>query len=248
MEPLDLDRVLNSVVGSVFDELEEESEEGHIRNRIRHLEAVTSRARQRERWPPIHSPIQITNFTAEAATADTQVEEAMQNQQIEEGIVVSGKRRSAHLIAKALGVEEPDATGKAEEKTGNFFDCNICLDRARDPVLTCCGHLFCWPCFYQLSYTYSKAKECPVCKGEVNETDIIPVYGNSSATCDRQLELKEAGLTIPPRPVAPRIESTRQKLITQVAASFAQNSRRRNGVSRQEASNEPRRSRRRRLR
>jgi hypothetical protein len=28
------------------------------------------------------------------------------------------------------------------------FDCNICLELARQPVVTSCGHLFCWPCLY----------------------------------------------------------------------------------------------------
>src|SRR5271168_5029916 len=30
------------------------------------------------------------------------------------------------------------------------FDCNICFDVARDPVVTQCGHLYCWPCLHQV--------------------------------------------------------------------------------------------------
>ncbi|VAI58924.1 unnamed protein product [Triticum turgidum subsp. durum] len=30
------------------------------------------------------------------------------------------------------------------------FDCNICLDFAVEPVVTLCGHLYCWPCIYEL--------------------------------------------------------------------------------------------------
>ena len=26
------------------------------------------------------------------------------------------------------------------------FECNICLHQAEQPVVTPCGHLFCWPC------------------------------------------------------------------------------------------------------
>ncbi len=27
--------------------------------------------------------------------------------------------------------------------------CNICLELARDPVVTLCGHLYCWPCLFR---------------------------------------------------------------------------------------------------
>ncbi|KAL6553108.1 E3 ubiquitin-protein ligase rma3 [Orobanche gracilis] len=26
------------------------------------------------------------------------------------------------------------------------FECNICFELAQDPVITLCGHLYCWPC------------------------------------------------------------------------------------------------------
>ncbi|XP_061358578.1 uncharacterized protein LOC133302773 [Gastrolobium bilobum] len=215
-----LDPTHSSVVefDSILDELE--SAHGDIQDRIRHLEAVTSRARQRQRWPSVHSPIQITNFTGGSA-ADNAQDEGMEHQEVEEGIVESGKGvngKGSHLIAKALGGVETDAC-KAGGSTGNLFDCNICFGKARDPVLTCCGHLFCWPCFYQLPYAYSKATECPVCNGEVTETGIIPIYGNASGSSKCQDELKEAGLRVPSRPRAPRIESTRQQLISQGASS-----------------------------
>ncbi|CAK8575204.1 unnamed protein product [Lathyrus sativus] len=214
-----LDRSSSSVVefDSVLEELE--AAEGNIRNRIRHLEEITSRARQSRRLPRMrmNSPIRITNFTG-AATTDDDVVRGEEEREEQNDVEKGGKRKSAHLVAKALGVEEIDE-GKVEESSGSFYDCNICLDVARDPVLTCCGHLFCWPCFYQLSYVYSKAKECPVCKGEVTESGVIPIYGNGNVGGDCQMEMKEAGLRVPPRPKAPRIESIRQKLITQGASS-----------------------------
>ena len=30
-----------------------------------------------------------------------------------------------------------------------YFACNICLELAQDPVVTQCGHLYCWPCIYK---------------------------------------------------------------------------------------------------
>ena len=216
-EPLDPTHTSVTEFDSILNELE--SAHGHIQDRIRHLEAVYSRARQHHRWPLLHSPIQITNFTGEAATADDE-DEGRDNLEVEERIVDSGKggkSKGTQLVAKALGVET-DAS-KDEGSSGNFFDCNICLDIARDPVLTCCGHLFCWSCFYQLSYAYSNAKECPVCKGEVTDKGIIPIYGNGSGTSNCQSESKETGLRVPPRPQAPRVEGIRQQLISQGASS-----------------------------
>ncbi len=42
--------------------------------------------------------------------------------------------------------DNPDDAG--DEKSASF-ECNICLDVARDAVISLCGHLFCWPCLHQ---------------------------------------------------------------------------------------------------
>ncbi|KAL3353098.1 hypothetical protein AABB24_020871, partial [Solanum stoloniferum] len=38
---------------------------------------------------------------------------------------------------------------KFEENSSEGFECNICLDVVHDPVVTLCGHLYCWPCIYK---------------------------------------------------------------------------------------------------
>ena len=218
-EPSDPTHASPDEFDSLLEELESAHE--HVQDRIRRLEAITSRTRQYSSWPLFHTPIQITNSTGQTSALADAREEEMPSREVEERVVESGrgfKRKGAHLVAKALGRIETDAN-KEGGSTGNFYDCNICLDRARDPVLTCCGHLFCWPCFYQVQIVYSNARECPVCKGEVTETGIFPIYGNSSADGSCESGLKGAGLRIPPRPAAPRIESFRQQLISQGASS-----------------------------
>ncbi|CAJ1036117.1 Zinc finger, C3HC4 type (RING finger)/Ring finger domain/RING-type zinc-finger/zinc finger of C3HC4-type, RING/Prokaryotic RING finger family 4, putative [Leishmania lindenbergi] len=60
------------------------------------------------------------------------------------------------------------------------FSCAICLDIATEPVVTRCGHLFCWECLDHWLHSAAGAPECPVCKGRVDERmsgDIIPLYG-----------------------------------------------------------------------
>ncbi|CAN7061891.1 hypothetical protein Bca4012_095583 [Brassica carinata] len=91
---------------------------------------------------------------------------------------------------------------------GNFFDCNICLDLSKEPVLTCCGHLYCWPCLFQW-LNISDAKECPVCKGEVTVKTVTPIYGrgNHKREVEESLDTK-----IPMRPHAKRIESLRNTI------------------------------------
>lgn len=93
---------------------------------------------------------------------------------------------------------------------GSFFDCNICLDLASEPVVTCCGHLFCWPCLYRWLFVHSDAKECPICKGEVTTKTITPIYTRGKHTLVTKVQDSKSSVKIPSRPQANRIESWRQ--------------------------------------
>ncbi|XP_076943640.1 uncharacterized protein LOC143613950 [Bidens hawaiensis] len=179
-----------------------------IEDRLRQLEAVSARFRQRQRWRQARNNPELSYTN----TIDSQNP--------------NSKRDITH-VAKALSMdvdsnntdnhnninkdEEEDASG------GGFFDCNICLEMARDPVLTCCGHLFCWCCFYQLAYVDSTAKECPVCKGEVTDSSVTPIYGNGRS---RPVLKLESGVEVPPRPQARRVESVRQQRVVRGVSSI----------------------------
>ncbi|KAH0980649.1 hypothetical protein GBA52_007826 [Prunus armeniaca] len=73
-------------------------------------------------------------------------------------------------------------------RSASYFDCNMCMKMAREPVVTACGHLYCRPCLYSYS---SQKEECLVCKSRVFNSLITPIYN-----C-RDLN---SGFNVPPRP------------------------------------------------
>ncbi|EOA15596.1 hypothetical protein CARUB_v10005617mg [Capsella rubella] len=73
---------------------------------------------------------------------------------------------------------------RAQANESGCFDCNICLDTAHDPVVTLCGHLFCWPCIYRWLHVQLSSvsidqhqNNCPVCKSNITITSLVPLYG-----------------------------------------------------------------------
>jgi len=86
--------------------------------------------------------------------------------------------------------------------TDSRFSCNICFDEVCEPVVTRCGHLYCWPCLFQwlepglrheereslgMSSFYfgggngnPSRRVCPVCKAECPLSAIVPLYVRSS--------------------------------------------------------------------
>ena len=75
------------------------------------------------------------------------------------------------------------------------YECNICYEVAREPVVTMCGHLYCWPCLYRYVkhaqlhlclatvqlrlWLYDRwmqvqnlCKVCPVCKAGIAEDKV----------------------------------------------------------------------------
>ncbi|XP_042292404.1 uncharacterized protein rnf5 isoform X2 [Thunnus albacares] len=74
-------------------------------------------------------------------------------------------------------------SGEGErERDRATFECNICLDTARDAVISMCGHLFCWPCLHQWLETRPSRQQCPVCKAGISREKVIPLYGRGSSS------------------------------------------------------------------
>ncbi|KAL5131451.1 E3 ubiquitin-protein ligase RMA3 [Glycine soja] len=85
------------------------------------------------------------------------------------------------------------------------FDCNICMESAHDPVVTLCGHLYCWPCIYKWLDVQSSSVEpyqqqtCPVCKSEISHTSVVPLYGCGTSNSESNAKKLQMSLGIPHR-------------------------------------------------
>ncbi|KAB2617994.1 E3 ubiquitin-protein ligase RNF185-like [Pyrus ussuriensis x Pyrus communis] len=83
------------------------------------------------------------------------------------------------------------------------FECNICFELAQDPIITLCGHLFCWPCLYRWLHHHSNSQQCPVCKALIQDEKLVPLYGRGKTQTDPRSK-SYPGINIPNRPSAQR--------------------------------------------
>ncbi|KAI8871458.1 hypothetical protein GQ42DRAFT_154461 [Ramicandelaber brevisporus] len=102
------------------------------------------------------------------------------------GTAIPEEEQPASPDDKCIDDGEQDSAASASKTaaTGEF-SCNICFDTANHPVLTVCGHLFCWPCLHQWLVTQPS---CPVCKAGCEREKVIPVYGRGKEAKDPRLE------------------------------------------------------------
>ncbi|KAK7476608.1 hypothetical protein BaRGS_00032154 [Batillaria attramentaria] len=90
--------------------------------------------------------------------------------------------------------------GTPSEDSAGTYECNICLETANDPVVSMCGHLFCWPCLHQWLETRRQRQTCPVCKAGISKDKVIPIYGRGNPNPQDPRE------KLPPRPPGQRTE------------------------------------------
>ncbi|KAF8097802.1 hypothetical protein N665_0280s0005 [Sinapis alba] len=172
----------------------------------------TSRLRDIDvlRVPPweTHSPvIELSQLTIPSANGAALVAGGERVSEEEE----SKKCENGNKVIEEDNVkEEKKVIEKSVGSDGSFFDCYVCLDLSKDPVVTNCGHLFCWSCLYRWLQV-SEAKECPVCKGEVSVKSLTPIYGRGEKNKRQSREVSDTN-KIPSRPQARRVESLRTTL------------------------------------
>lgn len=111
---------------------------------------------------------------------------------------------------------------ESEENSAGGMDCHICLDVVQDPVVTFCGHLYCWPCIYKWMHLQTvpsgmadhqqQHPQCPVCKAVLSKETLIPLYGRgltspkSPANDNNGKGRPQGGIVIPQRPPSPRCD------------------------------------------
>ena len=83
--------------------------------------------------------------------------------------------------------------------TEPVFECSICLETAKEPIVTKCGHIYCWPCIYNWMEAKGKNSKCPNCKNPITKSDLIPLY-----TKDENSKNTKRFENIPKRPKAER--------------------------------------------
>ncbi|KAL9265156.1 E3 ubiquitin-protein ligase RMA1-like protein [Drosera capensis] len=94
------------------------------------------------------------------------------------------------------------------ETTNDCFNCSICFESAYEPVVTLCGHLFCWACIFKWLRLRSTepAQTCPVCKANISESLLVPLYGRGGSRDDSGSGITNLDLSIPPRPTTTALQ------------------------------------------
>ena len=105
---------------------------------------------------PKFEPIEVKDPIEEAAPSIPPVEETKEE-------------------AKESIPRSPKSTTSLED-TYAMFECNICLETAKEPVVSKCGHLYCWPCIYTWMNQPRETMVCPVCKSGISADSVIPIY------------------------------------------------------------------------
>ncbi|BGP12332.1 hypothetical protein JCM10213_003862 [Rhodosporidiobolus nylandii] len=106
------------------------------------------------------------------------------------------RRKEDKGKGKAVDQDDGEQDGEREresEKALERFSCHICLDLPEKPVLTPCGHMYCWPCMHEWLIV-SSGRACPVCKASLAVDRLIPVYAGGEEEKDPR------AVPLPPRP------------------------------------------------
>ena len=63
------------------------------------------------------------------------------------------------------------------------LECTICLQFPTDPIVTQCGHIYCWNCIKTWLSDKHEMK-CAICKNGVDLNNVIPLFGGQAGQKD----------------------------------------------------------------
>ena len=96
------------------------------------------------------------------------------------------------------------SSSSSSSSSENPWSCSICLsDSPTEPVVTPCGHLYCWPCIFK--WLESDRDTCPDCKAGITKARLVPIYSRGGGR-----QRPSADSSVPPRPAQPRTEAPSQ--------------------------------------
>ncbi len=90
------------------------------------------------------------------------------------------------------------------ENKSNPFECHICMSTPIHPVVTTCGHIYCFNCLRSW-VSQNTTPICPLCRNGLDMSRIIPLYTQNSDNNGSQNEVKDE------RPKVERIEPNSQR-------------------------------------
>ncbi|OVA19871.1 SNF2-related [Macleaya cordata] len=62
----------------------------------------------------------------------------------------------------------------SELRDGDYSDCPVCYSPLSDPIITCCGHIFCKNCILKaLNRAYPCYPSCPLCRRRISKSDLF---------------------------------------------------------------------------
>ncbi|KXZ50677.1 hypothetical protein GPECTOR_15g361 [Gonium pectorale] len=147
-----------------------------------------------EAAPPAMSLATMLRGLAQAGVAALQFNPQQEHEQQQQPVEAPETAPASKEAAQAVAAEAHE-----HHEDDSYFECNICLELAKEPVVTLCGHLYCWPCLYRWTQTQTYSRACPVCKAGVELDKVVPIYGRSSEPAKAQETMK-----VPPRPAGQR--------------------------------------------
>ncbi|KAL9690524.1 hypothetical protein QQ045_010926 [Rhodiola kirilowii] len=71
--------------------------------------------------------------------------------------------------------ELTDSQSSSSSSRSQIVNCNICWKKADTPLVTGCGHLYCWGCLLKW---VRKVSNCPMCRTRLTPDYVVPIYKN----------------------------------------------------------------------